>query len=176
MNARTATLEDLPAILSLQRENLERDPDEARSQGFVTVVHDLEKLTQMHALAPSVIAEDEGQLCGYAITMPVGIDGVVIPALDAMLAQLEKLALGRFYVMGQICVAKSYRGSGVFDALYEGHRTLYATRFDRVVTGIATRNTRSMRAHERVGFKVIHRYRDETDDWAVVAWDFGKSK
>jgi predicted N-acetyltransferase YhbS len=171
LNARAATLEDLPAILSLQRQNLERDPDEARSQGFVTVVHDLARLTQMHALAPSVVAEDEGQIVGYAITTPVEASAL-IPLLSAMLAQIEKLPLGRFYVMGQICVAKSHRGRGVFDALYEGHRTLYAGRFDRVVTEIAMRNTRSLRAHERVGFQVIHRYRDETDGWAVVAWDF----
>jgi L-amino acid N-acyltransferase YncA len=175
LNARAATLADLPAILRLQLENLERDPDEARDQGFVTVVHDLRKLTQMHALAPSVIAEDEGQIVGYAIAMPVETRAL-IPVLEPMFQQLEKLSLGRFYVMGQICVAKSHRGRGVFDALYQGHRALYGKSFDRAVTEIATRNTRSMRAHERVGFQVIHRYRDETDDWAVVAWDFEQPK
>jgi L-amino acid N-acyltransferase YncA len=168
---RAATPADLPAILRLQLENVERDPVEARDQGFVTVVHDLSKLSQMHALAPAVVAEDQGRLYGYAITMPVETRALV-PVLGPMFDQLEKLPLGRYYVMGQICVAKSHRGQGVVGGLYAGHRELYGKSFDNIVTEIALRNTRSMRAHERVGFRIVHRYRDATDDWAVVAWDF----
>jgi RimJ/RimL family protein N-acetyltransferase len=41
-----------------------------------------------------------------------------------------------------------------------------------VATEVATRNTRSMRAHERVGFTVLERYRDATDEWALLRWDW----
>jgi hypothetical protein len=125
----------------------------------------------MHALAPSLIAEDQGRLCGYAISMPVETRALV-PVLGPMFDQLKQLSLGRYYVMGQVCVAKTHRGQGVFDGLYKGHRELYSKTFDNIATEIALRNTRSMRAHERVGFRIVHRYRDATDDWAVVAWDF----
>jgi len=33
---------------------------------------------------------------------------------------------------------------------------------------------RSLRAHERVGFEPIHRYRDGVDEWVIVAWDWSK--
>jgi hypothetical protein len=150
--------------------------DEAREQGFVTVVHDEEKLRLMHSLAPSVVAVEGGQLAGYALTM-LREARSLIAVLDPMFQQFERLSfhgepLSNFYVMGQICVARGQRGKGVVDGLYAGHRGLYAGRFDAIVTEIAVRNTRSARAHARVGFEEIHRFRDETDDWSVVAWDF----
>jgi L-amino acid N-acyltransferase YncA len=178
MIARPATLADLPKILALQKENLEQSVDaaEAREQGFVTVVHTLEKLKQMHALAPSIVAGEGDELLGYAITMPVATRAL-IPVLDPMFAQIEKLPSlqgRRWYVMGQICVAKRARGQGVFTAMYDEHARRYADQFDLIVTEIADRNTRSLRAHQRQGFEVIHRYSDATDDWSVVAWNFAR--
>lgn len=34
--------------------------------------------------------------------------------------------------------------------------------------------TRSLRAHEQVGFEPIHRYQDGdgADEWVIVAWDW----
>jgi hypothetical protein len=34
------------------------------------------------------------------------------------------------------------------------------------------RNARSMRAHARVGFAVVDTYRDATDEWALLRWDW----
>ncbi len=65
--------EELEQILQLQAANL-RDhvsPEQAVSQGFLTVAHTLEVLERMHALAPSVIAKDGEKLAGYALVMPV---------------------------------------------------------------------------------------------------------
>jgi RimJ/RimL family protein N-acetyltransferase len=74
--------------------------------------------------------------------------------------------------MGQVCIAKPYRGRGLFKALFQHHKKIYQSQFDLFITEIATRNRRSMRAHEKVGFKVIHIHRDEMDEWNVVAWDW----
>jgi L-amino acid N-acyltransferase YncA len=175
-----ATREDLQDILSLQREN-HRDhvsPGDAEREGFVTVAHTLEALEQMHALAPSVVAREGDALAGYALTMPLEARDAA-PVLAPMFAQFDALSwqgrplsASRYYVMGQVCVARAFRGQGVFDALYRGHREAYAPRFDFIVTEIATRNARSMRAHARVGFQVISTYRDALDEWAVVLWDW----
>jgi hypothetical protein len=32
-----------------------------------------------------------------------------------------------------------------------------------------------LRAHARVGFETALTYRDATDEWAVLAWDFGST-
>lgn len=172
--------DQLEQILALQRENL-RDhvsPEDARREGFVTVAHTLDVLERMHALAPSVIALDGERLAGYALVMPPEARAFV-PTLEPMFQLLETLAWrGRpltrypFYVMGQVCVAHAHRGQGVFDALYREHRARYADRYALCVTEIATRNTRSLRAHARVGFEVVTTHRDAQDEWAVVAWDW----
>lgn len=170
--------EDLPRILQLQRANLADsiDGDEQRSQGFVTAVHSLESLQQMHALGPSIIAKSGAELAGYALTMLVEARRFV-PILDPMFQLLEQLSWrGRplrevsHYVMGQVCVAKPFRGQGLFDALYRGHQATYRERFELLVTEVSVRNTRSLRAHERVGFEPLHRYRDEVDEWLVIGW------
>lgn len=168
--------EELEQILQLQAVNL-RDhvsAEQAVSQGFLTVAHTLDVLERMHALAPSVIAKDGEKLVGYALVMPVEARAFV-PILEPMFQLLETLSWHgrplhefRYYVMGQVCVAEAWRGQGVFDALYREHRASYGARFDCTVTEVATRNTRSMRAHLRAGFEPIKTYRDATDEWAVV--------
>jgi hypothetical protein len=168
---------DLDGILRLQRENLERSlgPDEAARDGFVTVVHTREILERMHALAPSIVARAAGEVVGYAISMPLEC-APQIPLLDPMFVQLQvveyqgkPLLSHRMYVMGQVCVARSHRGTGVFDALYAGHREHYADRFDLLVTEVAVRNARSLRAHLRVGFVTVGHYMGGGEEWAVVA-------
>jgi ribosomal protein S18 acetylase RimI-like enzyme len=174
---------DLRAILELQQQNLESSlsREAVQSQGFLTVVHSLDTLRAMQAKLPSVVAKRGDLLVGYALAMHEETREL-IPVLDPMFQLFQGLSFrgaplsgSRFYVMGQICVAPSARGQGVFDALYLGHRAHYASQFDLTVTEVATRNTRSMRAHQRVGFETIHRFRDVTDDWTVVAWDFRAS-
>lgn len=174
------TREDLRDILDLQRANLEAalSATEVRAQGFVTVAHTLEILEQMHALAASVIARaPDGALAGYALTMLPACRGL-LPVLAPMFALLDTLAIdgrplrsSRFYVMGQICVARRFRGSGVVEALYHEHAARYRDRFDWIVTEVATRNERSLRAHARIGFREIARNRDAADEWSIIAWD-----
>lgn len=170
---------DLQRILELQRANLATsiDEQELRSQGFVTAVHSLESLQQMHALGPSIIAKAGDQLAGYALTMLVEARHAV-PILEPMFQQFEQLEWRgqrllrlRHYVMGQVCIAKPFRGQGLFDALYQGHRAAYRERFQLLVTQVSARNPRSLRAHERVGFEPLHRFRDRVDEWVVLGWE-----
>lgn len=173
---------DLEGILALQAAS--RAPT---ADGFVTVEHDLDLLRAMHALAPSVVARDarrddardaSGEIVAYALSMPRETRAL-IPILEPMFALIDRLPPGalspkpdaRWYVMGQVAVAPSHRGSGVFDALYAEHRARYRDRFDVLVTEVATRNGRSMRAHARVGFRTVTTYRDATDEWALIALD-----
>lgn len=161
---------DLEQILELQRRSREPTAD-----GFVTVQHTLQILEAMHALMPSLIVRDgEGGLAGYALAMAREAQAM-LPVLAPMFARLEvldALRRRRWYVMGQVCVDEAWRGRGVFDALYAGHHASYGGSFDVLVTEIATRNGRSIRAHARVGFAEIDRYRDATDEWSVVAWSW----
>ena len=178
IKARPVENEDqLEQILDLQRANLARSlsAEEVATQGFVTLEHTLDVLKRMHAIAPSFVALDGDQLAGYALVMPLECRSF-LPILEPMFARLDSLGImrHRFYVMGQICVGKPWRGQGVFDLLYRAHRQHLRRTYDYSVTEVATRNTRSMRAHQRVGFTVIDRYRDATDEWALLRWDWSE--
>jgi ribosomal protein S18 acetylase RimI-like enzyme len=171
---------ELAQILSLQEQNLPGNisKDEMRSQGFVTLQHNLQTLQQMHALSPSIVIKDENDIVAYALSMRPQCR-LLVPDLKPMFDLLDGLSWNnqqlsnvRFYVMGQICVSKAYRGQGLVQMLYQHHKKIYGGQFDLFVTEISIRNPRSLRAHEKIGFKIIHTYRDRLDEWAVVAWDW----
>ena len=77
-----------------------------------------------------------------------------------------------FYLMGQVCIRRDYRGKGVFEMLYREHKQTYSSQYDLLVTEISTSNHRSLKAHQKTGFKNIHTYEDAMDEWTVVAWDW----
>jgi hypothetical protein len=171
---------DLNQILLLQQQNLPDQLTEERrlSQGFVTVQHNLPLLRSMNASAPQVIARHAQKVVGYALSMRPELKHVV-PVLVPMFELVEdlfyrgeSLAKAKYYVMGQICVDENYRGAGVFDGLYQKHRQIYSRQYDLCITEVSTRNMRSMKAHQRVGFKTIHTFRDATDEWNIVLWDW----
>lgn len=153
----------------------------AQEQGFVTVKHDPEVLRRMNQEAPGIIAKDGDKVVGYALVMPRSF-AAFVPILQPMFQLLDSLSWKgqllathpRWFVMGQICVAEGYRGMGVFDGMYAKMKEVCRRDYDFVITEIARRNTRSMRAHERVGFQTMHTFSDEVarEDWNVVIWEF----
>ncbi len=174
------SLPDLKQILSLQAENHTQNltQEDKKTNGFVTVKHDLELLTKMNIATPQIIAQDNGQVVGYALVMLKEFSEF-IPVLAPLFEKLNTLSFKNrplakydFYVMGQICIAKAYRGQGIFENLYLKHKELYSNTFEICVTEISANNFGSMKAHERLGFKTIHSYRGKTDTWNIVLWDW----
>jgi FR47-like protein len=178
----STTDQDLRGILALQQQNLPKNISETEllEQGFVTVEHDFEILEAMNRYEPHVIARDEsGGVVAYALFMHPDF-GAKVPILVPMFELLKTLHFQQksidnlaYFVIGQICVGKSMRGRGVFSALYADMNRRFSSKYDIVITEIATRNTRSIRAHEKIGFEIIHIFTaPDGEEWAIVAWDF----
>lgn len=174
------TVAELQQILALQEKNLlsNLSLDEKQEQGFLTVKHSLEQLQHMQEIAPHLLAKDGDQLAGYVLSMTMASRDLV-PLLVSLFDQFDQLELWgkkvseyRPMVVGQICVAKSHRGQGVFDALYSGFRESHGSHYDFAITSIALSNERSMAAHQRVGFQVLSEFEDKTQPWAIVYWDW----
>ena len=170
----------LQQILDLQAENLREklSADTQAAQGFLTFRYDLPLLRRMNDALPHVVAFQGSKLVGYALSTTSEICREE-PLLRPLAERLDTLVLAgkpfrerRFYVMGQICVAKNFRGQGVFDGLYQTQQALNSSTFDCLVTEISLRNARSLAAHRRVGFRVVDEVEDPTGRWAVVAWDW----
>ena len=172
--------EELQQILDLQQQNLPKNisADELKSQGFVTFQHDIETLQQFHQLAPSVIVKDDDKVVAYALTV-INEARHIFPPMESMFVLLETLQWKdkpfnsyRYYEMGQICVAKDYRGKGIFQMLYQQHRKSYSGKYDLLCTKISIKNHRSLKAHEKIGFEIVTIEKDSLDEWAVVVWDW----
>jgi ribosomal protein S18 acetylase RimI-like enzyme len=171
---------ELEQIIQLSHQNLRTkiSEEEKNSEGFVSWNYSLELLQKMNAQCPHVIVKDDGKVIGYAlVALKEAKD--FHPALKQMIIDLEsllyknkKLSEYKYYVMGQICVDKLYRGKGIFEMLYQQHKALFEKDYDFVITEISQSNTRSLRAHEKVGFKTIYTYNDNIDKWSVVLWNW----
>ncbi len=173
---------DVQGILTLQQANLRKNVPAAiqAEQGFVTVEHDPDVLMRMNQAAPSVIAKDGDTVVGYCLTMLPSF-ATDVPELKPLFDSIGELTYrGQpvhhypYYIMGQVCVGAGYRGQQLFDRMYQHQRTVYGDRYRLFITDISERNTRSMRAHARVGFVPIHRFYDPAigEDWIVVVWDW----
>ena len=173
--------EEVNQVLDLQQQNLNKNisEDVATSQGFVTVQHNFDLLSRMNAAEPQIIAKDGDKVVGYALVMPTSFR-YEIPVLMAMFDMLDELNYQgkpvkeyNYYAMGQICVAEGYRGQGIFDGMYALHKERLSGKYDLCITEVAKRNTRSLAAHARVGFEIIHEYFDTTHPelWEVVLLD-----
>lgn len=170
------SLSDLEAIRALQGKNLPGaiSKEEALAQGFVTVQHDLDLLEEMNQPYPHIVARDRGEIVGYTLVMLREFSKripILIPMfkeIDATRYQGKLLKDALYLVMGQVCIAKGYRGQGIFARLYQEMKRHMSIDFEYLITEVSVRNARSMRAHEKVGFQRIKEYNSGGEDWVVL--------
>ncbi len=176
--------EEIDSLLELQRENLPINLDRQTidSQGYVSFRYNPTIIQRMMADEPQIIARADNQVVGYALVSTIGATKTIeaaIPMLD-MIAQLDYKGKPcreqKYYLVGQVCVKAGYRGIGILEAIYEGHRQVFSDRYDFAVTEVAVDNGRSLAAHHRIGFETIHVFFDDLNgkEWHIIAWDLAK--
>lgn len=174
---RSIQLAELEQILDLQARNLKKNLDlkEISSQGFVTVVHDIDLLSKLNEDYPHVIAKSEGKVIAYALIMLRKFEAT-IPVLKPMFEQINltpyhDATLGdlNYFIMGQVCIDKAYRGQGIFANLYLKLAAAMQEHYDYIITEVAFENKRSLNAHRNIGFKIVLQYEDEQGtEWCIV--------
>lgn len=158
------------------RSNLSAQVQE--EEGFVSWLYPVSLLQQMDSIAPSIIVKDDEQVVGYALVTPIEASSfhpdlkILIDNLETIDHKDKPLSSYLYYVMGQVCIHKEYRGKGIFSMLFQKHKEIYNGQYELLVTEISTKNLRSQKAHEKVGFTTIYTYTDALDDWNVVVWDW----
>ncbi len=171
---------ELEGIKKLQHQNLKNilSDSEIASQGFVTAEYSLEFLDKMHLAAPSVLAKDQDEVVGYALVSIHSIRAYhdlladLFNCIDRSEYQGEKLAATKYVVVGQLCVAKEYRGMGIVDQMYQYFKKQYSKEFQYCITDIAQDNPRSLKAHLKTGFQVIDTLTYGGVSWDIVLWDW----
>jgi ribosomal protein S18 acetylase RimI-like enzyme len=176
-----ASDKDLQGIIELQRDNLPVNltHDIILKEGFVTVVHNLHDLQEMNAVEQHVICKGNEKIIAYLLAMTAAAQHdipVLIPMFNlfrTILYHGKPVADHNYIVVGQVCVDKNYRGQGILDKCYDTYRNRFENKYDFAITEIATRNTRSIKAHQRIGFTEIYRYTSpDSEEWSIVVWQW----
>lgn len=173
--------EDLLGILELQRKNHSDNltAEEIFSQGFITVIHNLENLRNLNDVQPHIICKDNGKVIAYVLTMTAKSKNEVpflIPMFEifnSILFRGNPISSYNYIVVGQVCVDKNYRGIGVLDTCYSEYKLHLKDKYDFAITELSSRNLRSIKAHQRIGFSEIYKYPSQNkEEWSVVIWDW----
>ncbi len=180
---RVTEYSELQGIKSLQQENLKRNlsDQEAESQGFVTAEYSMEFLEILHRACPSVIAKEKETIAGYAL---VAVKSVrhqhellsdLFNTIDKIVYKGRLLANSKYVVVGQLCVAREYRGLGLVKKMYDYYKSSLEEEFDYCLTDVAKGNIRSLKAHEKSGFWIIDTLEYGGLKWDIVLWDWKQS-
>ncbi|MEX0275373.1 MAG: N-acetyltransferase family protein [Flavobacteriaceae bacterium] len=164
------TKEELHQILELQRRNLPNalSRDEMQKEGFVTVAHTFDILKRMNDVCPHILAKHNDKVIGYALCMHPSFEQE-IPILRPMFHEIKTVHKNHdFMVMGQICIAKPFRGQGIFQKMYAAMKTSLPPEFSKIITEVDAQNQRSLTAHTAVGFKKIKQYRANGKEWILI--------
>lgn len=175
------TQEELSGILRLKATNLMTilTDVEKEKEGFLTVDYTLENLTRLNDFEKHIIAKVDNKIVAYVLAMTKDARED-IPDLIPMFAVFDQnnfkgkpISAYDYIVVGQVCVDKKFRGQGLFDRNYAFYKETYKGKYELAVTEIATKNMRSLNAHQRVGFREICRYTASNGiEWAIVVWDW----
>lgn len=174
-----SSIEDIPQIKALQVANLSRLlPDEEKArEGFVTAEYTIDFLQTLHSIEPSIVAKDGDEVVGYALVVTKEIYGQhalldhLFDAVDLLTYNDVPLKSESYCIVGQLCVSKSHRGQGLVERMYSLFRDSLRDKFRFVVTEVALDNPRSLRAHEKVGFKLIHQTSFNGVEFQTILWD-----
>lgn len=195
------TEEDLEQIVQLQSANLKDSltPEETKQEGFLSLQYDVSILKAMMGRehAHVVARKQDGAIVGYTLVCPrdfcndsgfqTSCLGDIARVMDHVVHcygdKRTSTPLRSYIVMGQVCVDKTVRGTGVFAGLYASMKERLSPQYDCIVTAIHKSNQRSWRAHEKIGFQVLRPPNrksnscgcgDGDDGWCIVLWDWRK--
>ena len=179
---RVDQLSELTGIRALQALNLRKniDAETALSQGFLTAAYTMDYLQAMHDASPSIIAKDGDDVVGYVLVATKEVrNGHDLMAdlfnvIDTKYYKGKCLKEVKYVVVGQLCVAKDYRGQGLVKRMYDYYQDCYAAAYEYLITDVAQANTRSLNAHKKSGFIVIDTLVYAGIDWDIVLWDWKK--
>ena len=165
--------DELEQILSIQKRNLPSmlSPMELEKEGFLTVKHSLELLTKMNTSCAHIVAKSEERVVGYALCMhPTHSNEIAV--LKPMFEKVKSLTAPgtKYMVMGQICVEKSYRRSGIFSGLYNYMRDQLRNEYEMIITEVDADNSRSLGAHYKIGFEDLLVYPSGKRTWHLIKW------
>lgn len=177
---------DLEGIKYVQEANLRRNLSETEAllDGFILAEFDIDFLEKITRHYPIIIAKEEGCVVGYALIVSNEI-GREYAFFHNKLEKINKVVYKgtplekKSYVFcAQLCVAASHRGQGIMGQFYDKIRQVVYELTPEIticVADVAVENKRSLRAHEKYGFKTIDAIKCQETPFNVIVWDWNQN-
>mmetsp|Transcript_18624 Transcript_18624/g.33663 ORF Transcript_18624/g.33663 Transcript_18624/m.33663 type:complete len:211 (+) Transcript_18624:49-681(+) len=150
---------DIPDLIALNLENHIENLtlEEANQFGFLILIYSEDLLRRMMQVEPFIVAKAEGKIVGYLYPMPNSYRS--IPGVSHRFEDMDRLTFeGRsmreinYIKLGSACIAKDYKGKGVFKMLYDEMKRRYVDAYEIVLTRVFESNGRSLAGHMKLGF------------------------
>jgi len=168
----------LQGILDLQQYNLPKNLSDhmLRAEGFVTIEHNFELLKSMNDIHPHAVAVNNEKVVGYALAMDKSMASRV-PFLNSFFDRIRAYLLVdnpsdllNFIVMGQVCIDREHRSQGLFEKLMNNLKFRLSDSYNSIFTEVACKNTRSIRAHKKMGYKSVEVFKVGDEYWDILEW------
>lgn len=179
MHYRNAKLEDIPLVAALQEKyHVSTISDEDRPDGFVTTLFTDEQFARLIEEEDGLaIAADGERIVAYAMAASWQYWSQW-PLFQYMIADLpntvylgQRLSTENSYQYGPICIHRDYRGTKVLPNLFEFSLRQMAPRYPILITFINRVNTRSYKAHKKLGLEVIKTFEFNNNQYYELGCD-----
>lgn len=178
---RAETSEDFQKIFALQNKNLVRSLSESElKDGFLSGEFTLDKLRAMNDNICIMTCFSGDDLCGYHIASTLEFNQAS-PLLMQMMQQFNKiiykdkpLAEYKCFIAGPSCIAKEYRGLGIYPQLI-------ASLFDFLkdtqnpsrlrISFASESNPRSLNAQKKIGCEIIGEFEFDSHKFMILCLD-----
>lgn len=171
---------EVEEIKSLQTRNLKKNISLKNRliDGFLTASYSINFLIKMNELTPAIIAKQSNRVIGYVLATDRSLLSEH-PLLRDLSSQINKISFRNktiedfnYLVVGQLCVAKEFRGLGIAQQLYIHFKKTYKNRYAFAITDVDQKNNASLAMHLKVGFKALSTLSYGKSKWDVVVWDW----
>lgn len=180
---RHATIDDIPAIVQLQKKyHITTISEQDKLGGFVTTLFTKEQFEELIEKENGItIACDGNKLVAYVMSASWEY-WAKWPLFQYMISDLENteykgkvLSTENSYQYGPICIDKEYRGTEVLLKIFDFSREHMKKRYPILITFINHINDRSYYAHtKKLGLDVIKSFEFNNNTYYELGYDTSK--
>ena len=179
MILRNATIDDIEGVLTLQAKYLlANTPEDERENGFVTTPFTVEQIENIIAQDGLFIAENENKVVAYAFagSWEYFSQWAIFPFMATRFnnygVENEEVTTENSFQYGPICIDADYRGSGLFQQLFEAMRIAMQKRYPIGITFINKINKRSYEAHtKKLKMAVVDEFTFNNNNFYGLSFD-----